>query len=304
MIIEGVEMQEDQNDKFFDPNLQLQKKIIEFGGYLIDITPYERVGEYAAGLIYEILLDQQRQILNTEADDRYEYFIGPINQSSIKITHNEIQKILIALELIDIKDNPQSILWIGPDTLNITGVSRQNLEESLYLKDILTDSFEAYQRNYPYELALKESSYFHGMNANLSLNNQLKEIWLTPTLDSFQEFRDIHDFDEYGFACLKGDRFNFVIKKTYAIIGRTAPAGNVSWEVDLDLQGNPKVSRQHALIVFNFENLAYELICLSRKNSILVNHRKVAADDNPFPLHHEAIIEIANEKFYFLLPHK
>lgn len=58
-----------------------------------------------------------------------------------------------------------------------------------------------------------------------------------PTLDSFQEFRNIRVFEESGFACLKHPKMNFLMKKTYMIIGRTARVknDNVTWEVDLDL---------------------------------------------------------------------
>ena len=79
----------------------------------------------------------------------------------------EIQKILVAMELIEIKDNPQNIAWIGPDCLNSLGITNFTIEQSPWVKGTLNDSFKTFMSNYPYELHLRESSYFHKMYSNL-----------------------------------------------------------------------------------------------------------------------------------------
>lgn len=79
---------------------------MEFGEYVIDIAPYQRVGLYASDLIFEILLKSMRYMTKTNAEAHYETLIGPVNQNMMKVTHIEIQKILVAMELIDIKENP------------------------------------------------------------------------------------------------------------------------------------------------------------------------------------------------------
>ncbi len=46
--------------------------------------------------------------------------------------------------------------------------------------------------------------------------------------------------------------------KPYAIIGRTAAKDSSSkkykWEVDVDLSNSPSISRQHAVILYNYED--------------------------------------------------
>ena len=209
------------------------------------------------------------------------------------------------MELIDMKENPQNIAWTGPDCLNVLGITTTTLEEQPYIKDCLHDGYEKYLKNYPYEMALRESSYFHNIYSNLIKEAQpFDQRWLMPTLDTFQEYRNIRVFEENGFACLKHQKMNFLMKKTFMIIGRTTRVknDNVTWEVDLDLQDNPKVSKQHALIAFNFDKMTFEIACLSRKNTIQVNKKTLKPHDPPYILQNEALIDIGGEKFYFFLP--
>ena len=45
------------------------------------------------------------------------------------------------------------------------------------------------------------------------------------------------------------------------------------WHVDLDLGHLKKVSRQHALIIYNFEASLWEIKCISRKYPVFVGKR-------------------------------
>lgn len=70
-------------------------------------------------------------------------------------------------------------------------------------------------------------------------------------------------FDNSGFAMFKGRNWRFFMQKLYCIIGRS-PVNykkkgkqlgmKVVWHVDVDLGHLRKVSRQHALIIYNFED--------------------------------------------------
>lgn len=94
------------------------------------------------------------------------------------------------------------------------------------------------------------------------------------------------------------------LKKTYAIIGRKSENPNLGyeWDVDLNLRGNEKVSKQHALIAFNFKKGIFEISCLSKKNGVFVNRKNLKIDDEPCPLYDESMIKIGGEVFHFLLP--
>mgnify|MGYP002635287608 FL=1 len=47
------------------------------------------------------------------------------------------------------------------------------------------------------------------------------------------------------------------------------------WHVDLDLGHLRKVSRQHCLIIWNFEDMKWEIRCLSRRYPVRVGKREV-----------------------------
>ena len=136
-------------------------------------------------------------------------------------------------------------------------------------------------------------------------------------LDFIIEFRKeppktvIQSFDNSGFAMFKGRNWRFFMQKLYCIIGRS-PVNykkkgkqlgmKVVWHVDVDLGHLRKVSRQHALIIFNFEGQYFEIKCLSRKYPVYVNRQPLLFSDGPRPIQSGSIIAISSESFYFLLP--
>lgn len=94
------------------------------------------------------------------------------------------------------------------------------------------------------------------------------------------------------------------MKKSYLVIGRKCQPylSRYEWEVDVDIKGNDKVSKQHALVVYNFEKSTFEAICLSNKNHIRVNSRILTCSDKPCALYDDTRIEVAGQIFHFLLP--
>ena len=100
--------------------------------------------------------------------------------------------------------------------------------------------------------------------------------------------------------------------KLYCVIGRSpinykkrgrVLGVKVVWHVDLDLGGYVRrVSRQHALVAFNFERELFEIKCLSRKYPIRVNGKSVSFTDPPTPIKSGSIICVGRESFFFMLP--
>lgn len=83
-----------------------------------------------------------------------------------------------------------------------------------------------------------------------------------------------------GYALLRGRFWSFTLCKLFCIIGRAPthyhqPNANlpVIWHVDLDLGHLKKVSRQHALIIYNFEDAFWEIKCISRKYPVFVGKK-------------------------------
>ena len=103
---------------------------------------------------------------------------------------------------------------------------------------------------------------------------------------------------------LKSANKNFYMRKTYMIIGRNSPPHNqkYEWEVDVSLDNNAKVSKQHVLIAYNFDKGNFEAVCLSQKNPIKVNSKVVRVKDQPCTIYDASKIEVGGEVFHFMLP--
>ncbi len=109
----------------------------------------------------------------------------------------------------------------------------------------------------------------------------------------------------YGIAVLVGKNKKFYIRKAVTVIGREASGtfpARVQWQVDLNLKDNHRVSKQHAVILWNYQNRQFEIKCISAKFPIRVNNNKVSHSDDPVTLENGSLICIGNEFFYFQLP--
>jgi hypothetical protein len=76
----------------------------------------------------------------------------------------------------------------------------------------------------------------------------------------------------------------------------------VVWHVDVDLGQVKKVSRQHALIIFNFDRESFELKCLSRKYPVFVNRMPLTFADPAVAIQSGTLIAVGAETFFFMLP--
>jgi hypothetical protein len=103
------------------------------------------------------------------------------------------------------------------------------------------------------------------------------------------------------------------LRKLYCILGRApikngvitgntnTAVGNTTWHVDVDLGQNRKISKQHALIAYNFQTCCFEIKNLSKKIPIKVNGEYITYKEE-MPLSSKSSIIIGNQEFYFLLP--
>jgi hypothetical protein len=132
--------------------------------------------------------------------------------------------------------------------------------------------------------------------------------------------------EEIGFALLKGTNWCYYIKKLCCLIGRapikygvplnslsanknsnnkvappTENLGKTTWHVDVDLGQNRKISKQHALIAYNFQTCSWEIQNLSKKYPLKVNGEDIKYGED-MPLTSKTLINIGNQEFYFLLP--
>lgn len=118
---------------------------------------------------------------------------------------------------------------------------------------------------------------------------------------------------ESGFALIKGTDWSFYMKEFMCIIGRAADKHAVrgfsteknlskpNWELDIDLGQHKRISRQHALIAYNFEDSCFEIKNISRRFPLKVNGELVKPQEE-MPLSSKSSIMIGNQEFYFLLP--
>lgn len=95
------------------------------------------------------------------------------------------------------------------------------------------------------------------------------------------------------------------MKKFHCIIGRgldSEEGKKYTWELDVDLGESRKISRQHALIAYNFSIGTFEIRCISKKGYVKVNSSVIYSYDKPIELKNRAYVTVGSENFYFLLP--
>jgi len=80
------------------------------------------------------------------------------------------------------------------------------------------------------------------------------------------------------------------------------PPKKYKWEVDVDLSNSPSISRQHAVILYNYEDECFEIKCLSKKNPVKVGEYSYDFKDKACPLESKTLITLGGECFFFYLP--
>ena len=159
---------------------------------------------------------------------------------------------------------------------------------------------------------ITESTIIEEKNEPKTTENNIeseKKISLEENLQKISLEKFNNDNNDVGFALLKGNNWVYYIKKLHCIIGRSPMkfkrASNpmhTKWAVDLDLGPKAKkVSKQHALIAYNFLINSFEIKNISKKFNIKVNGEIMNYNEEMI-LTNKSVIYIGNEDFYFLLP--
>lgn len=116
-------------------------------------------------------------------------------------------------------------------------------------------------------------------------------------------------FKESGYAMLKGSNWTYYMKDLCCIIGRAPEISELklentpelTWEVDISLGKHKHVSKQHALIAYNFDDSCFEVKNLSKKYKLQLNGEEIKPGEE-MPLSSKSIITIGNQEFTFFLP--
>lgn len=202
-----------------------------------------------------------------------------LDKSSLEFNQNILSKGIVLNEKVDINDLGYSAIQTGKAINN----SNNSTKDNQYITEV----------NDAAKIDLSQSD-FYKYQVDIESFNKEKE--------------------EEGFALLKGANWIYYIKKLYCIIGRsplknflTQPQGqqtsmvsNTTWEIDVDLGQNKKISKQHALIAYNFHTGSFEIKNLSKKFSIKVNGEFLKYNEEMI-LTSKSVIHISNQEFYFLL---
>ena len=183
-------------------------------------------------------------------------------------------------------------------------------------KDLNDDELNEINNNFNENILNKEKELNLHLNEPIEKKEQIiqiepkeKKISLEENLPKISLEKFNNDNNDVGFALLKGNNWVYYIKKLHCIIGRSPMkfkrASNpihTKWAVDLDLGPKAKkVSKQHALIAYNFLINSFEIKNISKKFNIKVNGEIMNYNEEMI-LTNKSVIYIGNEDFYFLLP--
>lgn len=273
---------------------------------VIQLLPYEMLSDLVSTLVFELLLSPEKSYSKKKLEIDFEKMISGIKEGHLKISFIEMQKILEAISMVDMSENTANALWIGPDCINITGVTRSIMKTTKNIEDVVVDQYRAFKQSFPYELSQRESSFFLSLYHTLvqDANKQgIDKSWFTPTSKTYQENPYVDVFEKVGFAALKNKNVSYVIDKPVVIIGcsKKVRGGDFEWEVDLDLYPDPYVSKQHALLTYNFQIEKFEIKCLSSTNGIRVKDRMIYEKDEPRVLEENCFIRIGKQTLWFTI---
>ena len=178
------------------------------------------------------------------------------------------------------------------------------------MPESLEDSFNLFFNSFKNEIINREVLYYYNLLMNdmdaESLQQALEAISAANITDINNEklVQTALSRVNYGYALLKGKTKTYPIKKLTTVLGRRnhLPKSNINWQVDVNFKKNFRVSKQHAVIAYNFDIEKFEIKCLSEKYPIKVNNVKYDYKDEPVTLDNNSLITIGKENLYFLLP--
>jgi hypothetical protein len=274
---------------------------------VVQLLPYEMLSELIGEIVFELLLNAQKIYPKKTIETKFEKMMTEIKDSSSKLSLIETQKILEAIHLVDTSESPANAMWIGPDCINLTGVTHAIIKTTKNIEDVVVDHYRTFKQNFPYEINQRESSFFLSIYNLLCTESKtaIDKSAIKGDGSDFKEYSQADAFDKIGFAALKNKSVNYVIDQPIVIIGSSKimekTKSDFSWEVDLDLFPDPYVSKQHALIAFNFQTEKFEIRCLSTTNPIKVKDKILTSKDDPRVLDENCFIRIGKQTLWFTI---
>lgn len=269
----------------------------------IQLVGFELLSELMGWLVFELLLSGQKCMERKDLERRHLELLGESKENNAKMSLYDIQKVMGALGLIDMNENPTSVQWVGPDCINLTSVTESLLASNPNVLHLLIDNYRTFTLRFPLEIPQREASFFHSLYHSLSSEAMLAvdSAWFKVEPLLFREQPQLSPFGCFGFAVLKNKNFNYLLTKPVAIIGSTKKSkeADFTWQVDLDLFPDPYVSKQHAAIMFNFQTERFEIKCLSDRNSIKLRDKSLAHSDEPYQLEENCSFRIGKQWVWF-----
>ena len=115
----------------------------------------------------------------------------------------------------------------------------------------------------------------------------------------------LQNFPKLAYALIRGRTWQYYISKLSIIIGRgrtlQQKRKNIKWQVDVELGIDKRISKQHCLIIYNFDDKTFEIKCLSKKKPVIVDNCLFTHLDKAVPLKHGSLISLGRENFMFFL---
>ena len=212
------------------------------------------------------------------------------------------------------KSSDQILYKINQQLININLINDDNFAEKVNFSynDLILIKFKDTEENTSKTRIIINNGELNNKvhQSEKEPNNEISELDLYKVPFSYYS----QENEEVGFALLRGNNWLYYMKKLHCIIGRApikngilinnyakTKLGNTTWLVDIDLGQQRKISKQHALIAYNFEINTFEIKNLSKKFPIKVNGEVLKFNEEAI-LSSKSLIQISNQEFYFLLP--
>lgn len=324
-----IEEKKEKGDKYADENninnqikekelLELSNRVlycklinydfeeIKFNDTKLLYIPFAILSMFVNTLIFRLALEPNKSFTKNILDKIIQTFTKEIKDFNYKYIISDAVKILTYMNIVDVSDITPNINFIGSDIYNIIGINIDDFNSIINNNDDIFDSYDRLFKLYNHELKEREKAYFLSIITlnQFNHNNDNNLLYLKHIFSSSLYADGSIDFEK-SFAIIKSINFKYYLKKLNVIIGRKnhkEDLSNYQWKVDIDLGNKKKISKQHALIIYNFKNRYFEIYCLSEKFPIKVDDKVLSYKANPIQLYNKSKIKIGGEKILFLLP--
>jgi hypothetical protein len=220
-------------------------------GKATSLRPQILSGQLLAKIFYSLIY-QKEAVPKSSIEDMVEGFMYQQKDLNLKNFIPEILNILGIIGLIEKNEATEVITYIGPD-LKCYDENGKKVSWKMF------------------ELTKREEQAIGKEGAEgVELQPKQERASLSVPVAVHMSY-----FPELSYAALRSSTWEKNITNTVFFIGRNEKRSSITdkcknYKVDLELPYR-SVSRQHALIIYNFESQRWEIRCLSKKNLIKVD---------------------------------